>query len=124
MGALGRVDSNGTHVFADRADDHTVGEMDDTEINALNPEAFERMLHDRWAVSRRDIYVGAILPPRSLDASQPTRPPQALRRLKMSQAALVAVLATGRLPRPGRLGSGEVAWRKDEVEALISLNEM
>ena len=98
--------------------------MDDTEIDALDPQAFERMLHDRWAVSRRDIYVGAISPPRSLDASQPTRPPEALRRLKISQAALVAVLVTGRLPRPGRLGIGEVAWRKDEVEALIPLNDL
>ena len=98
--------------------------MDDTEINAFNPEGFERMLHDRWAVSRRDIYVGAIAPPRSLNASQPTRPPQALRRLRISQAALVAVLVTGRLPRPGRLGKGEVAWRKDEVEALIPPNEL
>ena len=34
--------------------------MDDTEIDALDPQAFERMLHDRWAVSRRDIYVGSI----------------------------------------------------------------
>ena len=98
--------------------------MDDTEIDALNPEAFERMLHDRWAVSRRDIYVGSVAPPRSLDASQPTRPPQALRRLKLSQAALVAVLVSGRLPRPGRLGSGEVAWRRDEVEALVPLKEL
>jgi hypothetical protein len=49
-------------------------DADDTETNALDPEAFERMLHDRWAVSRRDIYVGAIAPPRSLDASEPTRP--------------------------------------------------
>ena len=98
--------------------------MNDTEINALDPEAFEGMLHDRWAVCRRDIYVGAIAPPRSLDASQPTRPPEALRLLKISQAALVAVLVTGRLPRPGRLGRGEVAWRRDEVEALISVNEL
>ena len=98
--------------------------MDDTEINALDPEAFEGMLHDRWAVCRRDMYVGAIAPPRSLDASQPTRPPQALRRLKISPAALVAYLVTGRLPRPGRLGTGEVAWRKDEVEALIPLNDL
>lgn len=98
--------------------------MDDTEINTLDPEAFERMLHDRWAVSRRDIYVGAIAPPRSLDASQPTRPPEALRRLKISQAALVAFLVTGRLARPGRLGTGEVAWRRDEVEALISVNDL
>jgi hypothetical protein len=98
--------------------------MDDTEIDALDPQAFEGMLHDRWAVSRRDIYVGAIAPPRSLDASQPTRPPEALRRLKISQAALVAVLVTGRLARPGRLGTGEVAWRKDEVEALIPLKEL
>ena len=45
--------------------------MDDTDINALNTEAFERMLHDRWAVSRRDIYVGAIAPPRSLNALSP-----------------------------------------------------
>ena len=98
--------------------------MDDPEINALNPEAFERMLHDSWAVSRRDIYAGSIAPPRSRDASQPTRPPQALKRMKLSQAALVAVLISGRLPRPGRLHSGEVAWRKDEVEALVPLNEV
>ena len=93
--------------------------MDDTEINALNLEAFERMLHDIWAVSRRDIYVGSVAPPRSLGASQPTRPLQAIRRLKISQAAIVTALRTGRLPRPGRLRRGEVAWRKDEVEALI-----
>ena len=71
-----------------------------------------------------DIYVGSVAPPRFLDASQPTRPPEALRRLKISQAALVAILVTGRLPRPGRLGKGEVAWRQDEVEALIPLNEL
>jgi len=56
--------------------------------------------------------------------TQPTRPAQALRRLEISQSALVAVLVTGRLPRPGRLGRGEVVWRRDEVEALISVNDL
>ena len=83
------------------------GEMDETEINALNPEAFERMLHDRWAVSRRDIYVGSVAPPRSLDASQRCRLPS----YRPSAAS-------------GKAWQGEVAWRRDEVEALIPVNEL
>lgn len=98
--------------------------MQAEEINALRPEPYERMLYEEWAVSRRDIYAGAIAAPQSVNASQPMRPPQVLKRLKISQAALVAVLVTGDLPRPGRLGISEVAWRKDEVEALVSLNEL
>ena len=62
--------------------------MDDTEINALDPEAFERMLHERWAVSRRDIYVGAIAPPRYARCiSAPTRP-EVLRQLKFPRQLL------------------------------------
>ena len=97
--------------------------MDADKINALDPEAFEQLLYDRWAVHRRDIYAGGIAPPRSLDAAQPMRPAEAIGRLKISQAILVAVLGTGDLTRPGKLTRGHVAWRKDEVESLVPLRE-
>lgn len=93
------------------------------EINALDPEAFELMLSYKWAVSRRDIYSGAVIAPRSVNASQPMRPMEVLTRLKISQATLVAILTAGDLPRPGRLDDARVAWRKDEVEGLVPLKE-
>jgi predicted DNA-binding transcriptional regulator AlpA len=97
--------------------------MNAGEINALDPEAFEQLLYDRWAVHRRDIYAGCIAPPRSLDAAQPMRPAEAIGRFKISQAILVARLVAGDVPRPGKLTRGHVAWRKDEVESLVPLRE-
>jgi predicted DNA-binding transcriptional regulator AlpA len=97
--------------------------MDADEINALNPEAFEQVLYDKWAVDRRDIYAGGVAAPWVLDAAQPMRPPEVIKRLKISQAILVGILATGDLPRPGKLTRGHVAWRKDEVESLVPLRE-
>ena len=96
--------------------------MDTDEINALRSDTFEQKLYDKWAISRRDLYVGMIAAPRALIASQPIRLPEVLTRLKITQAALVALLATSRLPRPGRMERGNVAWRRDEVEPLMPLN--
>ena len=53
----------------------------------------------------------------------PVRPAEVIRCLKISQAILVGILATGDLPRPGKLTRGHVAWRKDEVESLVPLRE-
>lgn len=97
--------------------------MDGDEVNALNPEAFEQVLYDAWAVDRRDIYAGGVAPPRVLDAAQPMRPPEVIKRLNISQAILIGILAIGDLPRPGKLTRGYVAWRKDEVESVMSLRE-
>jgi predicted DNA-binding transcriptional regulator AlpA len=87
-------------------------------------DKFEQKLHGEWAVPRTDILNSfEIAPLRELDASQPIRPEQALKYLKISEDELIELLKTGELPRPGKQTKGRVAWRFDEVRALAPLRD-
>jgi predicted DNA-binding transcriptional regulator AlpA len=85
-----------------------------------HPVGFEQMLEDEWAAQRSDIYEQGIYPSQVVGAAQPIRPQRVLERLKVTQSGLVELLRSGRLRRPGKLGHGRVAWRLDEVEALVA----
>jgi predicted DNA-binding transcriptional regulator AlpA len=76
-----------------------------------------------WAIERGDIYNGGFLPLNALSAPQPMRPDKVIERLNLSADELLALLKFGRLARPGRLGDDAVAWRADEIEALVPLKE-
>ena len=97
-----------------------LAKRDDYPGDEEHPIGFEQMLADEWAVDRRDIYERGIYHDSVVTAAQPIRPEKALARLNVSKAGLVDLLKSGRLGRPGRLGHGRVAWRLDEVEALVS----
>lgn len=84
---------------------------------------FEQKLHDEWAVQRNDINDGEIVPLGELDASQPIRPEQVLKYLKISEEELIELLKTGRLLHPGKQTKGRVAWRFDEVRALVPFRD-
>jgi hypothetical protein len=85
--------------------------------------AFEQKLHDEWAVPRNDINDGEIVPLGELDACQPIRPEQVLKYLKISEDKLIELLMKGRLPPPGKQTKGRVAWRFDEVRALVPFRD-
>ncbi len=84
---------------------------------------FEQKLHDEWAVPRNDINDGEFVPLGELDACQPIRPEQVLKYLKIGEDGLIELLMTGRLPQPGKQTKGRVAWRFDEVRALVPFRD-
>lgn len=81
-------------------------------------DEFERMLAEKWAVERTDIYVNGIGEPSLVRASSPMRPDAVMTFLAVSKDELVELLRTGVLGRPGRRSGGRVAWRRDEVEVI------
>lgn len=83
--------------------------------------AFEKVLAEKWSVIRSDIYVKGFGPPALAASAQPIRPDRVLQRLKVSQDELVGLIQSGQLPRPGVYGPDRVAWRRDEVDALVPL---
>ena len=98
--------------------------MDASMIDAMDLVAFEQMLADEWAVTRSDIYRQGYGPTPLINAVQPIRPQRALERLKVSAGQLVQLLRSGTLGRPGKLGHGKVAWRKDEIEGIMPLGNL
>jgi len=99
-------------------------EMDAFTIDAMDLVAFEQMLADEWAVARSDIYRPGYGPTPLINAVQPIRPQKALERLQVSAGQLVQLLRSGTLGRPGKLGHGKVAWRKDEIEGIMPLGNL
>ncbi len=83
----------------------------------------EQALADEWAVDRKDVYERGFGPPALIAAAQPIRPDKVLARLGINEGQLIRLVASGKLPRPAKLGHGQVAWRIDEVEALVPLRE-
>ena len=79
---------------------------------------FEQFLAEQWSVDRNDIYSEGIASPQVIRNSQPMRPSSVIKALGISEAGLVALLNSGRLPKPGDLGHGRVAWRFDEIDRL------
>lgn len=79
---------------------------------------FEPFLAEQWSVDRNDIYSEGIAAPQVIRNSQPMRPGAVMKALGVSEAQLVALLMSGRMPKPGDLGHGRVAWRFDEIDKL------
>ena len=93
------------------------------EIDALDSNAFGHLLADNLAVDRKDIYENGIGTPSAFQAAVPMGTTAVLERLGLSQSALVALLLSGKLVRPGKLGHGKVAWRTDEIDTLVPQDE-
>ena len=85
----------------------------------MDLDALEQRLHNEWAVERTDIYGGGVLPLDVLAACQPMRPNTVLERLGINSNQLIGMLLLGHIGRPGKRTNGRVAWRADEIAALV-----
>lgn len=61
----------------------------------------------------------AILSPEKSDLASLWKLPEVLRHFPVSRSAWLAGVKTGRYPKPVRLGVRSVAWRSDQILALI-----
>ena len=61
--------------------------------------------------------------PRAGNTSRLLRLPQVLARFPVGRSSWYAGIAAGLYPRPVRIGKRSVAWREEEVTALIGIVE-
>ena len=86
------------------------------ELDGMTAATFEALLASDFVVPRSDIKERQGSCP---TADEPIFPNQGVELLRLSQSGLVRMLRAGWLTKPGKLMSGRVAWRRDEIMAQL-----